>query len=244
MGNVDIRPDLCSEGGGLIDDFDAVISDVRFGLSPDGYVSGQPVTLCLVRFDVDGEEHTVLFTIGGEGDFVADDTGRGLNKLKSKATLTKTCKFIMFVNSLVESGFPLNRLDPQDVSPIIGTYGHFLRKAVEYKGLKKKSDERENTVLLCTKILQLPWDATPKQRKGKGKAVDANLADTVAGIIQGIVLVNDGEIAKKDLLSALFANEDINAMDDKKGALKVASSDSFLKEREEWSYEGGVLKMV
>uniref|UniRef100_A0A6M3JT52 Uncharacterized protein n=1 Tax=viral metagenome TaxID=1070528 RepID=A0A6M3JT52_9ZZZZ len=246
MGDVDIRPDLAGEGGGLVDDFDGTIADLRFVMTDyDGNVP-DPVPVGRIAFDIDGEESVQLYSVGGNADFAPDETGRGLKKLKSKAALTKTCKYIMFVDSLVQSGFPLNRLDPKDCSSVIGTVGHFLRKAVEFKGLKRKKDDRDSTVLLCTKIISLPGEDGGKGKaKGKSKsaAPDDTLADAVAGIIQGVIIENDGEVAKKNLLSALFKSEDVKALDDKKGALKLASDDTFLKSRDEWTYEEGMLKM-
>jgi len=244
MGNVDIRPDLAAEGGGLVDDFDGVVTDIRF--VPDDYngTLPEPITLCHVVFDVDGEESVQNYSIGGDKDFAPDETGRGLTKLRTKAALTKTCKLMLFMNSLVEAGFPLNKMDARDVSPIIGVSGHFLRKAAEYKGLKSTGD-REKTVLLCTKINKLPWEQAKGKAKGKGKAaaVDEGLADSMAGIIQSVLIEGDGEMAKKNLLSALFKNDDVKALDDKKAALKLASDDAWLKERDEWTFEDGVLKL-
>jgi len=245
MGNVDIRPDLAAEGGGLIDDFDGIVADMRFIMTDYDGVMPEPTCVNKVVFDVGGEETYQLYSVGGKDDFAPDETGHGLNKLKTKAALTKTCKFMMLMNSLVEAGFPLNKMDARDISPIIGLDGHFLRKAVEFKGLKKR-DDRDSTVLICTKINRLPWEAGAvkgKGKTGKGKAVDAELAETVAGIIQGVIIENNGEVAKKNLLLALFKSDEVNALDDKKAALKLASDDTYLKGREEWSYDAGVLKM-
>lgn len=256
MGDVDIRPDHASEGGGLIDDFDGTISDMRFVMTDYDGAMAEPVPVCRVTFDVDGEESVQLYSVGGQGDFAPDDTGRGLRKLKSKSSLTKTCKYIMFADSLVQAGFPVNRLDGNDCSSIIGTSGHFLRKAVEYKGLKRKKDDRDNTVLLCTKVITLPGEAAAKG-KGKGKGVanptpasnDA-LAEAVAGIIVGILkmrLEDEGvvEMAKKDLITALFKNAELNALGgDKKAALKLAADDVWLGSRDEWKLDSGILSLV
>jgi len=245
MGDVDIRPDLCAEGGGLVDDFDGILSDMRFIMTDYEGAMANPVPVCKVVFDIDGEETTTLYSVGGQGDFIPDDTGHGLNKVRSKSTLTKTSKFILLCNSLIEAGFPLNKMDARDISPIIGTVGHFLRKAVEYRGLKKKEGDRETTVLVCTKILQLPWEAGKSKGKAKGKAkgkeVDQAVSDALAEVIQGVIIENDGEVAKKNMLSALFK---IELPGEKKSTLKLATSDDFLKERDEWTYENGVLKMA
>ncbi len=248
MGNVDIRPDLAAEGGGLIDDFDGTIADSRFIMTDYEGKMADKVCVNAITFDVDGEESNQLYSVGGKGDFAPDDTGRGIDKLKSKAALTKSCKFMRLMDSLVEAGFPIPKMDARDVMSIIGTQGHFLRKVVEYEGLKKKKDDdREDTVLLCTKINKLPWEVSKAANKVKGKAgskaVDEGLAETVAGIVQGVIIEADGSISKKDMLSTLFKSPEMEATGNKKAALKLAADDSYLKGRDEWEYEDGVLKM-
>lgn len=245
---VNLRPDSFAEGVGLIDDFDGVISDVRFIMTDyDGAVR-DAVPVAKVSFDVDGEESFQLFSVGGSNDFAPDETGMGLIVLKTKSTLTKKSKFGMLLDSLVAAGFPLNKMDTESIAYLVGLDGHFLRKPVDYKGLKKR-DDRDSTVLLCTKINQVPWENTGKGKKGgkaKAKPVDEGLADTMAGIIQGVLIDADVDagVAKKDVLSALFKNDDVKALDDKKAALKLAADDTFLKGRDEWTFEDGLLKMA
>jgi len=241
---VSLRPDSFSEGGGLLDDFDGVIGDIRFIMSDyDGAVT-TPVPVARIVYEVDDEEvGTDLLSVGGKDDFVPNDAGTGLVALKSKSTLTKKSKFGMYMEALVKAGFPLNKMDDDDIGYLNGLYGHFLRKVVEYKGLSKKSD-RDNTVMVCTKIIKLPWESDGKKEKSKGKAkVDAGLGDTLAGIIQGVIIELDGEVTKKALLSALFKSDDVKALGDKKEALKLASDDTYLGGREEWAFSDGVLKM-
>lgn len=246
MGDVDIRPDLASEGGGLIDDFDGTITGMKFVMTDYDGAMPDPVPVCQVTFDVEGEESVQLYSVGGKGDFAPDDTGHGLRKLKSKATLTKTCKYIMLVDSIIKAGFPVNKMDAKDNSSIVGMSGHFLRQAIEYEGLKKKKEDRDSTVLLCTKVIKLPWENDTKGKaKGKGKAVaaDDELSEKTAGIVMELVAGAGGEMSKKDMLSALLKNDEMNALDDKKGALKLAADDSWLKSREEWKLDGGVLSI-
>ena len=253
MGNVNIRPDQASEGGGLIDDFDGTITDMRFIMTDYGKPMDE-VPVCRVVYDVGGEEHDDLLSVGGDGDFQPDESGRGIDKLKTKNTLTKQCQFIMYSNSLVESGFPLNRMDLNDVTSIIGTKGHFLRTVVKRKGssFKKKEDDRPETVLLCTKVLELPGEAKAGKGKTKAKrttkaavkAADPELADTVAAIIQELLVDNEGTMSKTAVLGALFKSAAMSELDDKNAGLKVMKDDTFLHSREEWTYKDGVLSMA
>ena len=246
---VNFNPGEFGEGGGLIDDVDATITDIRFIMTDyDGAITDM-VPVAKILFDVDGEEQEQLFSVGGKGDFAPDETGLGLVALKSKSTLTKKSKFGMLMGSLVEAGFPLNKMDAENVSYLVGLDGHFERKPVEFKGLKKTSD-KENTVLICTKINTLPWD----QKKGaKGKAgagakkgapVTEELADSVAGAIVDILIEKDGESSKKDMLSAAFKADFFKGHGEKKAVLTLAKDDTFLENRDEWTYEDGVLKMA
>ena len=248
-GTVDLRPDSFTEGGGLIDDFDGTIADIRFIMTDYDGKMVDAVPVAKVVYTVDGDEvGTDLLSVGGKDDFVPNDSGMGLVKLKSRDSLTKTSKFGMFMAAIVESGFPLNKMDSDDISYLVSTNGHFLRKVVEYKGLVKKGD-RDSTVLLCTKINMLPWDAEKggKGKKGKSGKVDAGLADDVAEIVQSILVDAEGDVSKKGLMSALFKDEKVAKLlaelPNKKAALKLATDDKFLKSREEWEYEDGVLKM-
>jgi len=247
MGNVDLRPDHAAEGGGLVDDFDGVITDMRFIMSDYNGSISNPVPTFVVTFNIDGEESVAWYSVGGKDDFVPDETGRGLTQLKGKTTLTKTCNYIMFMDSLVKSGFPLNKMDPRDVSPMIGIEGHFLRKPVKHDGLKKTGD-RDSTILLCTAVTKLPGEGgtgkkTRGGRKTKGAVVDEGLADQVAGFIVAILAEADGEAAKTKMLSAFFKNPEVKALPNKKDATTLAANDTFLAGREEWEYANGVLTL-
>jgi len=243
---VNLRPDGFAEGGGLIDDFDGVISDIRFTMTDYGGSIQEKIPCARVVFDIDGEEDVSLYSVGGKGDFAPDDTGMGLIVLKSKGTLTKKSKFGMLLGSIVKAGFPLNQMDAENIGYLVGLKGHFLRKVVEYKGLAKKKDEREPTVLLCTKVLELPGEAVKGKRKGKGKGkaavVDSGLADALAMTILGLLADSDDPIAKTDMLSSLFKVP--NLPGDKKSAIKLAQNDEYLSGRDEWTLEDGILKMA
>jgi len=108
-------------------------------------------------------------------------------------------------------------------------------------------------VLLCTKIIKLPWDNAPAAKgkaaaaKGKAKAeVDNGLADSLASIIQVVLLEAGGSIAKKNLMTKLFSNDAIKGMDQKskQAALKMAVDDAYVSGREEWTVADGVLTIA
>ena len=130
---VNLRPDGFVEGGGLIDDFDGIVADIRFVMTDYEGGIANAVPAAKVIFEVDGEEvGSELLSVGGKDDFRPDETGMGLLKLKSKDTLTKKSKFSLFLSSFVDSGFPLNKMDADSINYLVGTQGYFLRRAVQF----------------------------------------------------------------------------------------------------------------
>ena len=243
---VNLRPDAFTKGGGLADDFDGTVTDARFVMTDYNGNLSEPIPAARIVFDVDGDEVDQVYSVGGTGDFAPDDTGMSLVQLKSRVTLNESSKFGLFLAALVKVGFPITRMENQ-LGYLLGLNGHWVRSAVEYKGLKQKGD-RDNTVLVCTKINQLPWDSDGGKGKAKGKAgksaAASTLADPVAEIITGVIVENGGEVTKKALMSALFKDEGIVGLGaEKTTALKLAADDTYLGGRSEWVYADGVLTM-
>jgi len=248
MGKVDLRYEALAEGGTFFDDFDGVISDIRFIMTDYNGKAKTPVAVCKVTLRVGDDESTQFYALGGDGDFVANETGTGLEFLKAKTKPTKQTNYGRFLKSLIDAGFPENKMDADDISYLVGLDAHWLTSPVESTGSnKKKEGEKEHTVLLCTKINKLPWESDAAKGKAKGKAkgnakvVDDDLANIVAGIIQGIAIDNDGEMTKAAMLSAMFKSPDVDNSGNKKGVLQLAKDDTFLKSRSEWQFEGGIL---
>ncbi|MDD4984377.1 MAG: hypothetical protein PHQ43_01110 [Dehalococcoidales bacterium] len=254
MGNfVNLRPDSYTESGGLLDDVDVTINDIRFAMSDYDGKAPKEVPIALVEFESDGEITEQKLSVGGNDDFVPDDTGMKLIPVRTKATLTKTAKFPRFMASLVEAGFPLNKIDAENVSCIKGVNVHVVRKPIEYKGIKRGPEDREQTVIVVTKINKLPWEndaATGKGKKGSGGkagvALDEAQAETLSGMVVGAIVDGGGSLAKKDLLKALTTNADFKALDSKERTmlLKAANDDGWLSGQEAWALEGGVLTLA
>ena len=113
---------------------------------------------------------------------------------------------------------------------------------MEYKGLKRKRDDRDSTVLLCTKIISLPGEGEAKGKaKGKTKASDNELVDVVVKLVKDIITESGGAISKKDLVSTALKSDKFSTLSDRNGALKFVASDTWLKGRNEWEYDAGIL---
>ncbi len=253
---VDLRCEALTKAGQFFDDMDGAIKDIRFIMTNYDGKADIPVPVCQVILDVNGEESKQYYSCGGEGDFVANETGMGINYLKARLAPTDQTNYGRFMLSIIEAGFPENKQDSGDISYLVGLDAHWLLHTLPNTGYGKKKGkdgkDKPQTVLLCMKINQLPWEAAKGKGKAKGKAagkaksepVDDKLAETVAGIILGVLIEKDDPIPRNTLVSILFKNGAIAATGDKKGALQLATSDTFLKGRSEWTYEDGMLTMA
>jgi len=247
MGVVSIKPSSFTDGGGLIDDVDATLTDIRYVMYDYDGKADEPVPVAKTVWDVDGEEQTVMYSVGGSGDFQPNDTGLALESLRSRSNLTKTSKYAMFIMSLIAAGFPEPSMDDNDISCLNGTKVHLLRKAVEYKGISKK-EGKDSNVLLVSKLISMPGEGVSAAKgKGKGKAkgkaaaAPDGLEDLVVGEIQTLLINADGTLTKKDMLTALLKADAIKPA--KAAALKMANDDGWLSGRGEWSVADNTLTM-
>ena len=170
--------------GGLIDDVDVEITDARF-ISTDyegTLASANALALqatMKVLGDDSGNEHIQLFSAGNTADFLPDpDTdGKTLIKNAVRESLTRSTNLALFLQSMIDCGADLGPMSSGDVSVLEGLKCHVMRKpAPKRDGLPvnarqdSQGREREKTILLCTKIIALPWD---KKGKGTPKATAA-----------------------------------------------------------------------
>jgi hypothetical protein len=248
VGNVSIKPSSFVEGGALLDDVNLVIQRARFILGDyDGKMMEKVPMLDLLVATEDGEEHHQFYSVGGSSDFAPDDTGKGLNKIGSKSSLTKSSNFALFMAALVEAGFDEGKVDDNDISFLEGVRAHFLRKAVKREGLENKKG-KDNTVLVIDKLLEA------KKSAGKGKAAtgsaksaakadDGELREDVAALLLEVLSEQDNSaIAKKNILGKILPRIKDNPA--KKDIIALATNDEFIGSREEWTYAEGILTLA
>jgi hypothetical protein len=247
MGNVSLRPADYAEGGGLLDDADVTISDARFIMGDYGGAAQNKSPMCRVMMaDAEGQEHEQFLSVGSADDFQPDETGKGLDKVGKKAALTKSSNFGMFMDSLVTAGFPANKIEPDDITSIVGTDVHVLRKAIERKGLK---DAKAMTVLLVSKINKLPWEKagakTGTAKAGAKAEAPANeeLDTQVTDIIMTVLAANEGTVTKSKLLGEASKLDEVKAAANKKDVIKRLTDDSFLKGNANFKYENGTISL-
>ena len=166
--------------GGLIDDIDVEILDAAF--AEWDYNGKQPAVLALgIQYaDTDGKTYDQYYSAGDLQYFVPSEDGTMAVPVGDKAMLndnTNTAKFLM---SLMECGFPEDKLASGNVKVLVGTKGHVNRVAQpKRQGLiRGGNQDKESTILLFSSITEFPGAGPVK--KGIGKAAPATSRPTKA----------------------------------------------------------------
>ena len=259
---VSLNPETFTEGTGLIDDRDVIFESNSFvmfdynGKRPPGVPAVKSV------LKIDDEEIEQYWTMGNEKDWKPSEDGKQLLAIGSATGIRASSNGGIFLKSLVEAGFPADRLG-EDISILDGLSAHVIRvPAPERGGLKKEKEKKyEDTILVVSEIKALPWEAKkPKgapagagaavkgkgtvPSKGKGTAapkseVGEELTQKAIDTLMGI-LAENGSLSKKEIPGKIF--QALKADEDKNAILKLAFSDEFLSAGP-WNYADGVLTL-
>lgn len=245
---VSLDPTTMYEGGGLVDDLDATIEEAAFVMFD--YGGKAPIPVPAAHFKLvgeDGEARDQYWSIGK--DFAPSSDGGTLVATGTSTSLNKGSNFGILMASIVESGFPSNRLT-DSIKVLEGMKCHFSRVAAPKRGTVKapRADGKvyDDTILVISKIHQLPWEAKPGKKgatgatKGKAGGGDASMDEELMEVVQTILLEKGGEITRQQLAAAAFAslkeNPNRNAM------VKRVYEDEFLQNGP-WGYEKGVVSL-
>lgn len=264
-------PDDMAEGGGLLDNIRATITGGAFEVTNYGGKAKQKVFAA--RLDLEEQNGTAhedqWWKMGDVEDWVAINGGRGFDRAGVKDAVNKGTNFGIFMNSLIDAGFPADKLTP-DIGCLFGLEAHFQQQIVEGRDKIKSKDgskEYDPKVLCVAEIFSFPWEKKSKAKTGGGKkssakgkgttesnGADTGVEDATAQIITEILLEvaeqsEDGtvEIPKKSLGTSIMkkakANDDIDPKMTNQ-MVKKAFEDEFLGAQDRpWTYEDGVLSM-
>lgn len=261
---VSFAPDAFLKGGGLIDDVDATIETARFATYDyDGKIQN-PVLALHVILKVDGEEeaHDQWYSAGDLAHFVPSNDGCRVIPTGSKTGLSDGSNLFVFLTSLGNAGYDMNKLADGDISVLDGLRAHWVRiPQPKRSGLPSQAagpggQQREKTILTVQKVLG--------EAKGKGKVAagkttagkaapakapapatngDNDLDETLQGLVMEIIAEAGGSIAKKDLAGKVFKAAPKTSSPKEKAAMsKRAFDDEFLSAGP-WEYDGATLTM-
>lgn len=232
-GFISLRPSDAQQGG-ILDDVDVVALEHSFELWDYGGNIDVPVPALKIKFQTeDGNTVEQFLSAGDQKFFVPSDDGKRLVCVEGskRRGLNETCNALMYLKSLVDAGFPEEKIGA-DVSELNGYKVHVNRiDAPKRGGLLKtetKSD-RKPTVLIVTRLHYLPWDeaakvatapaktapktaAAPKAAAAAPKAAPKTAPAVAAGdaaadakkAILTVAMEAGGSIARADLTPAIF----------------------------------------
>jgi hypothetical protein len=250
VGGVGLAPSAMYEGGGgLLDDVDATIEEAAFVMFDYNGKAPVPIPAAYLKLvGEDGEAHDQYWSIGK--DFSPNEDGSGLVATGTATGINKGSNFGILMSSIVEAGFPENRLG-ESIKVLEGLKCHLARVAAPKRSTQRapRADGKvyDETILTINKIYQLPWEKGAGKGKvgGKGAKVvgveDSSLDEELQEAITGILLEKGGEVTRQQLAAAVFQslkeNPNRNAM------VKRAYEDEFLKNGP-WAYDKGTISMM
>jgi hypothetical protein len=245
-----LNPDDAGAGGLTLDDVDAVIEECRFVDDFDyaGKVSPMPLSLKVTFSGETFEPQTQHFSAGSLDRF--EPSKDGLCAVPAEGQdddilLIKTTNALLFITSLVDSGFPKDKI-ADEVDIFEGTSVHVRQvPRPKLRGIDREGDAQK-TILAVTKIHALPWEKKKGGSKAKGKATgkakakaepeeaSADISEKAAEFVMSAVTASENGILKKDLLVEVFK---AMAKDgDRADVVKLIKTDEFLAEGP-WTYD-------
>ena len=250
--------------GGILDDADVLIKSMLFTTFDYNGQTEPGLSLEVVFQQENGEETTQNYSAGKLERMVPSADGRYTEQaVGANATgLNDNCNAGMFMRSLVEQGFPEDKIDEAQGSTEVfeGTVVHVNQQAQKKRAGLANQDDRQRTILLVTRILQLPWEAegaakpaakAPAQVKGgkvslvkpNGAAATSpadDLNDEAGAAILQVLEKNNGTVAKKVLGMQVFRV--LGQSPNRSAILNLVASDDFLaSENAPWNFDGTTL---
>jgi hypothetical protein len=180
--------------GGLFDDIDMRIVDAAFcEWDYNGTIDHNVLALAVQFEDDEGKTYDQYFSAGELTAFVPSDDGSSAVPVGNKSAMAAGSNFSMFIGSMVECGFPEDKLAEGNIKCIIGTKGHVNRIAQpKRQGLIRGAakEGRESTVVTFTSISELPGAAPAKKGLAKpGTGAKAAPVKAAGGKVNGAAKV-------------------------------------------------------
>jgi hypothetical protein len=253
--------------GGLIDDVDITVTEARFVMWDYAGQLRDPIPALAVTMETGGEgtplteTYTQYYSAGDSRNLMPSADGKALEIVGGTGGLKSSSNAGHFLVSLVNAGFPEDRLLEGDISVLDAMECHVHRiPQPERKGLIKtpKQGDREATILVVSKIHHFPWEG--KKAKAAGASVSKMPAkDTVAAeatatgpnaamvekaraTVLGILANLGGSVAKNRLTAEVF--KVLMSDPDRQAVLRLAYQDEFLMgEGHPWKYDAKAQKV-
>lgn len=262
--------------GGLFDDVNVKFDETRFTMFDYGGTRAEKTPAILSKMtDRDtGDEYEQYWSMGSGKDWVPSDDGKRMTFTGTKRKdeegndivpqLTLGTNGAIFLKSLVDAGFPKDKMGAGDISVIDGMVAHVVRVAAPKRsGIEKtpRADGKDfgpARILTVEEIITMPWDkdkgagapkTAGKKAKGKAKGKDTgstassgNLNDLATEFLMEELVNKGGEIAKGGISIAAFAKFRAREHNERNELLRLVTSDEFLSNGP-WTFEENIIKL-
>lgn len=245
--------DDMAEGGGLPDDFDFTLTEVKtenfdFGAEKGG------VRPCLkVVYDGVGYDDPIkqYYSVGKSSEWLATPDGKGFKPLLSPdQQFNINSNLGKFVTHMGNGGYPTTLLKGGDFTVLTGLKGHAKRFLADNipdgeNATDKRGNPKKN--LFISLVTSYPgMDGKAVAGAGAGATVGATADDKndeAVGVISALLKSNPGGIAKADLPKMVFDYDKKTKLSNRNAIVKITADDSFLSDGP-WAYDGGVVKSL
>jgi hypothetical protein len=253
------------QSGGILDDVDVVIQSALFTTFDYNGQTEPGLSLKVIFVEKDGKETEQHFSAGKLEHMVPTADGRGVEAAvgSNKTGLNDNCNAALFLKSIVDMGFPEDKIDEAGSSTEVfeGTNVHLNAVAQKKRAGLAAHDDKVRTILLVTKINEFPWESgqeapasTKPAAKGKLATVPskapaakanaapatnggADLDDEAAAAILQVLEAEGGAVTKKMLGMKVFRV--LGQSPNRSPILNLCGSDDFLgQEGAPWQFDG------
>ena len=249
---VSFKPSTFVAGGALISDIDVTWAEVRFAeFDYNGKIPVPIPTIMAKLVDDDGVETIQYWSVGSSDDWSPSEDGKKLIAASGATVIKDSCNGAILMNSIVNAGFPEDKMNDNDITATFqGMKTHVIRQAAPKRNIVKepRADGRvyEDTVLVVSKIIALPWEKKGVAAKGAAKPQSAGatsgdgdeLSTKAVGLVMEILATEGKPVPKQQLVTKVF--QAVKSDPDRNKLVQLVHSDQFLGNGP-WGYEGGVV---
>jgi len=222
MSKLSLKPSDFITGGGVPSDRNLNIVSAEFTYWDYNGQTAAITALKVAYTDDDGAEYTQYYSAGSPDRLKPSSDGKSLESVGDANGLTSHSNCSIFLESLVEAGFPENKL-ADDISIINGLRIYSVAKEQPKRaGMKGKPGDTK-VVLVVSKIFKMPWD---KKQKAEvvTEAVESEYVAKAAAIIARLAAAAGGSIGLPKIGAAIYTDPEILADPDHEKIAEVAFS--------------------
>jgi len=251
--------------GGMLNDIDVLFKSARFSMFDYGG-KAEAVPALKIELVPDGEDDVKeqYWSAGGADKWQPSEDGKRLLPIGSATHLNTNTNIYPLLKSLVDAGFPSDKLG-DDISVLDGLKAHVTRIPITRNISRDDGAKKDQTVLIVSKIINLPWETSAKttgkagsKGKGgtkqaeatqdKGKDISSLAREFVEKLLSAELANGSTTIPKRDVMTKCYKEHGLADDPNKAAITKLLVDDKFLKGPWEvdgmaWSYDNAELTL-